>query len=293
MKKILITGATGNIGSETIRGLKELGRENNLIAAHYDIDKSKKALQAYPELEHRKLDFEKPDTFDPALAGVDIVFLVRPPGLADVEKYFKPFLESIKRNGINRIAFLSVQGAESQPKIPHYKIEQLVLNQGLEYIFLRPSYFMQNLTTTLVREIREENRIFIPAGNLPFTWVDARDIGVTAAILLEEFEKFSNSSVEITGSEQKNFNEVAGLLTAMTGREIRYVSPNLIRFFLKKRNQGVPAAMIFVMIMLHYLPRFSKKPTRLTNEVKNITGRTPGTLEAFIERELKKFEPKS
>lgn len=293
MKKILITGATGNIGIETIRGLTQTGSRNILIAAHYNTSKAKNTLHPYPDLEYRRLDFEDPGTFDTALEGIDIVFLVRPPGLADVEKYFVPFVEGMIRNKVQKVVFLSVQGAESQPRIPHYKIEYLIRNRGLAYIFLRPSYFMQNLTSTLLHEIREENRIFIPAGKIPFTWIDGLDIGITAAQVLERFEEFSNSSIEITGSEQKNFNEVAEILSEKTGKKIRYVSPSLIRFFLKKRKQGVPAAMIFVMIMLHYLPRFSKKPGRLTDDVKNITGRTPGTLEAFIERELKKFEPKS
>ncbi|MFW5877987.1 MAG: NmrA family NAD(P)-binding protein, partial [bacterium] len=174
--------------------------------------------------------------------------------------------------------------------IPHHKLEQLILTKGMDYVFLRPSYFMQNLTTTLIHEIKTENKIFIPSGNLRFTWVDTRDIGFVAAHILNEFEKFQNQAIEITGREQKDFHKVAEILSRKIGRSIRYESPNLLKFYIKKRRQGVKPAMIFVMIMLHYLPRFSRKKSRITGSVKDITGKEPGTLEEFIEREKASFQ---
>jgi uncharacterized protein YbjT (DUF2867 family) len=283
-KNILITGASGNVGYEVIRRLREINSQNNIIAADYNLLRSKSILSEFPGLEHRSLDFANASTFQEALKGIDIVFLLRPPQLADVPKYFDPFIGAMKAHGIHKIVFLSVQGVESQKMIPHHMLERLIEEHDLEHVFLRPGYFMQNLTTTLLKEIKEENRIYIPSGKLQLNWVDARDIGLVGAHVLDAFDAHSGRAYEITGSEFKGFDEVANMLTEITGKKVDYVSPNLLRFFIHKKRQGIASPMIFVMIMLHWLPRFGKNVPRLTDVVKEITGREPGTIRQFLER---------
>lgn len=288
-KQILITGATGNVGYETIRGLVHLESKHKIIAGDYNVDRARDKLSEFENLEFRQIDFTNTSTFSDALENVDIVFLLRPPQLADIPKYFEPFVDQMERKGVQKIVFLSVQGVEDQEKIPHHKIEKLVLAKQLEYVFLRPGYFMQNLTTTLIREIKGKDKIFIPSGNLKFNWVDARDIGAVAAHILNDFDSYRKNSYEITGKEFLGFEEVAEILTEMLGRNISYESPNLLKFYFSKRKQGLSNAMIYVMIMLHYLPRFKKNEPRLTETVKKVTGSEPNSLRDFIKRESKKF----
>lgn len=288
-KNILITGASGNVGTEIIRGLKQIDADCQIFTGDRNIEKSKALLSEYRDLNFRHLDFTQPLTFDSALENIDIVFLLRPPQLADVPKYFAPFTAAMKAQGISRVVFLSVQGVENQKFIPHYKLEKLIRDEGFEYVFLRPGYFMQNLTTTLLHEIKTADKIFIPSGKLKFNWVDTRDIGLVGAHILDDFEKHKNRTYEITGSEFVGFEKVAQILTEVLGKTIRYESPNLKSFFKKKRKLGVPASMIFVMIMLHYLPRFGKNKPRLTNTVQEITGKAPGTIEEYIQREKIEF----
>lgn len=286
---LLITGATGNVGAETIRALRELSAAHRVVAATHRADRARKALPGFEGLDFRRLDFTDPHSFPGALAGIDTVFLLRPPQLADIPRYFQPFLAAMEAAGVRRIVFLSVQGVEEQPRIPHHKLEKLIRDRDLDYVFLRPGYFMQNLTTTLLPEIKNDDKIFIPAGNLRFNWVDARDIGAVAARVLTDFEPHRNEVYELTGSEFLDFHAVAELLSHQLHRPIRYESPNLLRFYLAKRRLDIPNAMILVMIMLHYLPRFGKNEPRLTGTVEEITGQAPGTLAAFIEREKHQF----
>jgi uncharacterized protein YbjT (DUF2867 family) len=289
MGLFLISGPTGNIGMEVLQSLYELKIESKIIAGTHNIASAQKKLTGYPSLEYRKLDFADPSTFEEALSGVDIVFLLRPPQLADIEKYFEPFLQAMKRQMVENIIFLSVQGVENQHRIPHYKLERLIERHGLHYVFLRPGYFMQNLTTTLWHDIKYSGQIYIPAGKLKFNWVDARDIGRVTAHIFSDFEQYSNKALEITGNEMITFKEVAEILSKVLGKNIKYVSPNLVSFYIKKKKQGMPRNMIFVMIMLHYLPRFQNQNIKITHEVKSITGQQPGRLKDFIIREKEKF----
>jgi uncharacterized protein YbjT (DUF2867 family) len=85
---------------------------------------------------------------------------------------------------------------------------------GFEYIFLRPSYFMQNLTSSLINDIRDNFRIVLPAGKARFNWIDTVNIGEVAALLLRDFGKYKNSEIELTGSENVDFKEVCRLISS-------------------------------------------------------------------------------
>ena len=83
MSNILITGATGNIGSELIRFLIKMDSPNRIVAAVRNVDSAKTFFEAYPNLNYVPFDFENPETFDKALTGIDRIFLLRPPHISE------------------------------------------------------------------------------------------------------------------------------------------------------------------------------------------------------------------
>jgi len=284
MGHTLITGATGNIGKEVIQYFYKTASNNSLVAGVRDIEKAKKEFTNYPKLKYVSFDFEDKRTFNEALKNIDRVFLLRPPHLAKVNQHFNPFITSVREIGISDIVFLSVQGAEKSKAIPHHKIENLITENHLNYIFLRPSYFMQNLTTTLYNDIKNRREIILPSGRAKFNWVDIENIAEVSAILLNRFEDFKNKAFEITGLENLNFEEVTEMINQVVKVPLRYRSVNPIRFYWLKKQQGIKPAMILVMIMLHFLPRFSKEPS-ISGFYEQITGKKSTGLIDFIERE--------
>lgn len=287
MKKILITGATGNIGTEVLRS-PGLNNSNQIIAGVRNIAKAKHLFPEFKDLQYREFDFEDPHTFDSALENIDCVFLLRPPHISDVDKYFSPLIRKIKEKGVRQIVFLSVQGAEKSKIIPHNKIEKLIRESGLEFIFLRPSYFMQNLTTALLQDIKLRSKIVLPAGKAKFNWIDIKNIGELAAKLLSGFDFHKNLIVEITGPENLDFYEAASILSDVTGKKIDFENVNPIRFFRLKKKEGLQPGLIIVMTMLHFLPRLQKAP-EISDNFEAITGNKPTTLRQFIEREKQIF----
>jgi len=157
----------------------------------------------------------------------------------------------------------------------------------MSYTFIRPSYFMQNLTTTLKKDLEETNKIYLPAGKAKFLWIDAQDIGKAIASVLSNTENHKNKAYTITGTESEllNFEEVTKILTEELHKQFVYKSPNLISFFIKKKKEGEKTAFIFVLIMLHFAPRF-QKPPKISDDFEKLTGEKPNSLREFIKREM-------
>ena len=289
MGRILITGATGNIGLEVIHYLTELNSTSEIFAGVRNIEKAKQMISDSGRIQFVEFDFENPETFNNALKNIDRVFLLRPPHISNVKKFFTPLIESFIENNVRQIVFLSVQGADKSSIIPHNKIERLITSNGLEYIFLRPSYFMQNLTTTLIADIIEKRQILLPSGNAKFNWIDIKNIGEVCAILIEKFSEFKNQTIEITGYENENFKTVVDLINQQIKKPIQFESLNPLKFYRVKKKGGMEKGMIIVMLLLHFLPRFQKEPN-ISNFYEELTEKEPTTLKDFIKRESKKFD---
>lgn len=281
MKNILITGATGNVGMALIKSLVELDNDFEIYAGIRNIEKDKLSISGF-KVKTTHFDFNDINSFTPALAGCEILFLLRPPQISEVTKIFKPLIEIAIQCGVKQhIVFLSVQGVEKSKIIPHHKIEKLIVESKIPYTFLRPAYFMQNFTTTLRTDLVNHHRIFLPAGNAKFTLIDVTDIGKVAAKILSETENHLNKSYELTNHEKLTFGEMAEKLSKGLKTTIRYESPNLLRFYIVKRKEKMPTMLILVMIMLHYLLRFQKEP-ETTNWIYKIINAEPKTFDEFV-----------
>lgn len=284
-ERILITGATGNVGRETLRALMRHSekRRFDVLAGVRDPAEAKNPVDVQPD-GFVALDFTNADTFDASLRGVNRLLLVRPPQLADVDAYFKPFVAAMKRAGVQQVAFLSLQGVESNPLTPHYKIEKLIVEAGLPFTFLRPSFFMQNLSTTHRDEIRLRNEIFVPAGNGRTSFVDVRDIGAVAALVLSSTNgEHLNRGYELTGSEALTYTEVAQILTNVLGRPITYRDPSVLRFVWQKwQRENTPLGFTLIMVALYTVSKLGKA-AGLTGETARLLGRPPISFRQFAE----------
>jgi len=280
MKNVLITGATGNVGIEVVSALQKLNHQLEVYAGVRDTLSGNEKI-ANLNIKLVKFDFTDTETFAPAIQNIDILFLLRPPQISNVRKYFAPLIEIAKQSSVKHIVFLSVQGVENSKIIPHHKIEKLIVDSKIAYTFLRPAYFMQNFTTTLRNDLVNKQRIYLPAGQAKFTIIDVEDIGAVIAKILTEPQNHINKSYELTNNETLTFNEMAEKISTGIENKINFISPNLFQFFLTKRKENMPIMLIFVMIMLHYFPRFQKTP-KITEWVKIITGKEPKSFDNFV-----------
>ena len=273
--KILLTGISGNVGSAVVDYLKSVNI--SFLAGVRNIDKS---MQQDNSIEYIPFDFEDAKTYETALRGVKKVFLVRPPQLTDVNGIFKPFIQKCKEAGVEQIVFLSLLGAEKNPFPPHHKIEKAILESKIPYTFIRPSFFMQNLSTTHSEDIKLRDDLFIPSGKAKISFIDTRDIGeIIGRTLIENGH--GNKAYTITGPEAITYFQVADSMTKILGRKITYSNPPLIKFRKEMIARGIKKEFATIMMIL-YLTTKLGMANHVTNTAEVLLKRKPRTIEMFI-----------
>ena len=277
MGKYLITGGTGNIGRYVIEDLLEMNKDVKVAVRNMQ-----QAAQAFHDKEVALIpfDFLNPQTFDSALEDVEGVFLVRPPELANPEKDMLPFLQTAKKKDVKKIVFISLLGVEKNPIVPHRKIEDMIKALGITYVFLRPSFFMQNLNTNHKEEIKERSELFIPAGKAKTSFIDTRDIAKAAAITLVE-EKYQNRGITLTGKTAIDYYEVAAVMSKGLGRNIEYKTPGLLKFRKERIRRGTPKEFANVMMFLYLMTKLgTAKP--VTDDLEKLMGTEPTSFEQYV-----------
>lgn len=284
MMKVLVTGASGNVGSYVVMELLKLNEK--VVAAGTNIQKISELFKN--QVESVYFDFKDKTTFDKALEGVDRVFLMRPPHLGKPEDLY-PFIDEMKAHNIKLVSFLSLMGVENNSIPPHHKIEKYIEKLQIPYAHVRPGFFMQNLSGVHSVEIREKNEIFIPAGKSKTSFIDAADIGLATAILLHEPEKYKNTAHTITGPESLDYFQVAEILSKVTGRKITYTRPGYLKYrnyYIKKRC--LDKTYVNVTVALYLMTRMGTAK-EVTNCFYKLTGRNPHTFEEFAKENLIHF----
>lgn len=277
MKTILVTGATGTVGSEVVRASSEKYDDVKTVAALRDVSKA----QFNSHIECREFDFKLPETFAETFKNVDAVFLMRPPNIADA-RVLQVAIDAMKNAGVRHVVFLSLLGVEKQPYMPHAKIEKLLRASGMTWTFLRASFFWQNLSTTHRDDIRLRDEIFVPAGHGKTSFVDVRDIGEVAALCLTS-EEHSNRAYDITGDQPLDYFQVAREFSLVLNRRIRYANPSLLRFYWTLRRRKTPTSFIFVMCAIYTIARRGRA-ARVSDDTRRLLNRPATTARDFIER---------
>ena len=268
-RPVLVTGATGTVGREVVRALRTAGVQ--VRAAVTDPVKARVSLGSEVDLAHFVFGIE--ETYAPAFEGVGAVFLMRPPQISDARHLINPAIDSARLAGVRAITFLSLQGAEHNPLVPHHAIERYLETSGLEYTFLRASFFMQNLATTHRDDVRLHDDLMIPAGSGKTAFIDVRDVAAVAALTLTQ-DGHAGQAYELTGSEALTYDEVAETLSNVLGRRISYAHPNVVQFWARLRERQQPVALVLVMTVL-YAAAALGQAGHLTGEVGRLLGRDP------------------
>lgn len=244
MTRYFVSGATGTIGKKVLHYLQSWRKEVYWGTRNPN---SHENGQRYFDIKDQRRCSE-------ALRSIDVLFLIRPPQLSD--QAIIPLIDNAVLQGVQHIVFMSVQGAEQMPFTPHAKIEKHIQKRGIAYTFLRPGYFMENLTGPLKKDI-QQGRIYLPAGRARFAWTHGEDIALAAAQVMANHYEHKGQAYTLTGPEALNFEEVCAAMQKY-GIKVVYKDSDGLSFYRHRKAQGDAPIFIAIMGTIHYLQRFQK-----------------------------------
>jgi uncharacterized protein YbjT (DUF2867 family) len=271
--QLLVTGATGTTGSRVAAQARAVGAEVRTASRNgSDI----------------AFDWRDADTWAAALDGCRGVYLVPPPGL-EVAPEMVPFVNLARNRGIRRLVLLSNSVfPRGGPGVG--AVHQALAEDGAEdFVVLRPSWFMQNVTGEhpLARMVRDEDRIVTATGEGRVGFVDADDIAAVAVHALLDETRPADELV-LTGPEAITYRRLAKIIGAARGRPVAYeaVTPTE----LAERLTGAYGAQFAkVMADLDALIATGAED-RTTPDIGKVTGRPPRSFEQFAATAFKPGE---
>ncbi len=216
---ILVTGATGTIGSQVAR---------RLLADGLSIRVASRRPEALIELAELgpatpvRLDLEDPSTYAEAFAGVDVVFLVGPGGPGFGGRV-REALAAAREAGVQHVVRYSALGASSDGFFPiareHGIADEAVERSELAWTILQPTFYMDNFINFQGDAIRGQGAFYGASKGGKAAYVSSDDIAAVATAVLRDPAAHAGQRYTLTGPQAHADDDVAALI----GEPIRYV----------------------------------------------------------------------
>ena len=281
-ESILVTGASGNIGSEIVKQLLGVAPAVSIKAAVHSRQNVKKVKDG-DRVKVIPIDYNEPDTLREALKDVDKLFLLTPdvPNAPDLASNA---VTEAKKAGIRHIVKQSVMGADLEADVGtmrlHRQVEDIIEQSGIPFTFLRPNEFMQNFINFHTPSIKGNNAFYIPLEDAKVSLVDVRDIAAVAVKSLIDEDKHKNKTYLITGPEALSYHQVAEYFPIATGRKINYV--NISDEEAKAAMKEIGMSDWLINTVSELSDYFRKgKASEISSAVEEVTGRKPVSFSQF------------
>jgi uncharacterized protein YbjT (DUF2867 family) len=278
---ILITGATGTVGSEVVKQLSAKGE--NIIVKAAARSATDNTFENLNRVQVVQLDYDKPDSLAVALKGVDKLFLLTP-FQSNMVDLTSNLVSEAKKAEVKYIAKQSVMGADAEPGITpgrlHRQAEKIIEESGIPFTFLRPNFFMQNFVNYYSNLIRSQGAFYIPAGDAKVSFVDVRDIAAVAVKSLINDNQQKGRTYNITGGEALSYGQAAEILSKAVGKKINYVNVTDQDARNGMKDMSMDEWTIKSMIELFEITR-AGYVSEISPIVEQVTGNKPITFSQF------------
>ncbi|MCH8842496.1 MAG: SDR family oxidoreductase [SAR324 cluster bacterium] len=216
--KILVTGATGNIGSGLVPALRSAGVEVRAFVR--DEAKAQPLKDAGAEVIVGDLD--KPETINAAVEGVEKIFLLTFNGPTEAQQGLN-VIEAAKQVGSPHVVRLSGWGSEKSRIVKNQQeIHKALKSSGLSWTIVQPTFFMQNIMMA-AQTITSDGNMYWPMKDGKVAMIDVRDV-VDASLAVLTGSGHEGKTYILTGPAAISFHDVAGTLTKILGNNVNYVS---------------------------------------------------------------------
>jgi NAD(P)H dehydrogenase (quinone) len=254
---ILITGATGGLGAEVAKFLKEKNTKEPMAVMARNHEHEKIKQLAADGFEVRIADYNDPTSLLKAFRGVSLLYFISGNDFQHRAQQHKNVVEAARQAAIGHIFYTSVSLnglSESSPLFPamndHLLTEQWIKESGLKYTLLRHNLYAEVIPMFLgtKENLLASKSVFLPAGEGKTAFVPRSELAEAGANALLNASACVNGAYEMNGSECVTFGQIAEMLSDITGQSIGYISPAPEVFVPAMQEFGVPAEYIGMMV---------------------------------------------
>jgi NAD(P)H dehydrogenase (quinone) len=275
---ILVTGATGHLGSAAISHLLKNTAANNIVAFARDENKANRLKEK--GIEVRIGTYDDISSLDRAMQGVKKVLLISSNGPNRLQQH-KNVVAAAKKEGIKHISFTTValkdmKTAAIRPYMGDlYQTEDYIKESGLIYTVLRNTLYMGG-TPLFGGEKIINTGIYLPTGNGKVPFALRREMGEAAANTLLQ-NGHENQTYEITGSDLYSYGDVAHELSALSGKTVNYADVDPVTFPTQLKEFGLPE--IVVLLVTGFSADVKNHQFEIvTKDLEKLLGRKPASL---------------
>jgi uncharacterized protein YbjT (DUF2867 family) len=284
---IVVTGATGTIGSAVLRRLSTAGIDTRAFSR----DPSRGP--SLPHVGWAQADLaEEPDALRPRFEGADRLFLLTG-NARNMTQLQTNAVEAAAAAGVDHVVKLSARGAQpgsaSAIGRRHHEVEVCLKQTNMAWTMLRPHVFMQNLLDQAGR-IRSRGEVRAASGDGRIPFIDTRDIADVAATVLTE-DGHTGRTYVLTGGVALDYHQVAAAIGAATGRTVEYVAEDPEAARARLTAEGVPDWLVESRMALSAYHRAGGETARVTGDVFEITGHPPRSIAQFAYDHRSAFAP--
>jgi (4-alkanoyl-5-oxo-2,5-dihydrofuran-3-yl)methyl phosphate reductase len=279
---ILVTGATGNVGSQLVPQLLDAGAKVRVL-----VRDPKKVAHLGDRVERATGDLDVPESLSAAMAGVERVFRV-----VFSDQQHKHALEAAKRAGVKHIVELSTYEASFDEArgtgLHHHGWDAELRASGLDWTVLQPGMFMSNTLLWFAEQIKRQGAVHFPGGEGKVAPIDPRDIAAVAAAALTG-TGHQGKSYRLTGPELLSMGDMTRILGEVLGKPLRYVDIPDAAFAEKMREGGTPPGVVDMIMETLSEIRTGEHAFR-TDTVEKVIGRPARTFEAWCREHVAAFQ---
>lgn len=276
---ILITGATGSVGTQLIKYLSEKNVGFRVLAKKSD---RATKLSSVKGLELVYGDLTDKSSVKNALQGIEKVFLLTNSS-ETAEALQLNFVDAAKANGVQHIVKLSQLAATLHSPVRflryHATVEQKIKDIAMNYTFLRPNLFMQGLLG-FKESIIKKGMFFAAVGEAKISLIDVRDIAAVAAETLTT-EGHDNKIYDLTGPEAITHQQIADYFSKGLKKAIKFIDVKPEDMYREVVIAGFPLWQAEGLIedYAHYA---RGEAAYVSAAVQDITGHPPRNFQTFV-----------
>lgn len=249
MSKILVTGATGHLGKAVVNFLADKVSPTDIAVLVRDPAKAEELRAKGVEI--RQGDYENYESLVEAFKGVDKLYFVSSSDLTNRLQQHQNIVKAAVEAGVKHVIFTSFQRKSEEPGTSpiafladiYLKTEQLLKESGLVYTILKHALYADTLPMFIGDKVLETGVVYQPSGDGKTAYTLRSDMAEAGAIILTT-PGHENKTYEISADTSYSGQDIADILTTLTGKTINYVSPTPEEFQAALLAAGVPKEAI-------------------------------------------------